>query len=216
MVLIVSEDSAMRDYLHTVLGSDYPVDAAESQEIALYMLQNGYYDLALVTSEADLDAYRKASPQTRIIVMDRQLNAQKAVQVLAGGSNAPAVDYLQFGNGNGNVLRERVGQWVFTLQYGDWSLDTRSKIGYYAGNPMADLQQLTPRDVAIFAVFIRNPNIPMSYERLVYLLDGTKVSNVRATSSLKTHIHHLRKKLEAVAGREVITSQARRGFIFTG
>lgn len=204
-ILVVDDDTHIGNLLEEALaGEGYGVLRAYSGSEALLVLSNARPDLILLDLMLPGLSGEEVLPRLGdipVIVVSAKVDVDDKVRALYGG----AVDYMtkpfQIRELLARVaahLRDRAGDRVEILRYGELSLDPETR-AVKAGEGEV---RLTRTEYAILKLLMRNEGRVISKSRL---LDEMSVETPDCTeSSLKTHISNLRRKLREADGEDHI------------
>jgi two-component system alkaline phosphatase synthesis response regulator PhoP len=223
-VLVVDDDPSIRSTLKEVLSREsHQVTTAESGEEALNLMRGTTFDLALLDLKmAGMDGLslmkeiRRRSPATGIIMLTGYATLESAIGALRQGAH----DYL-LKPCEPEVLKNSIRdglkkQWrdlrrkelddsdYFEsstddamngdrfLHVGDLLIDLRKHIMTMRGEPVS----LTPTEFSVLVSLAESAGTVLRCEELVSRAQGYECPEQEARTIIKTHISHLRQKLE--------------------
>lgn len=214
-IAVIDDDLPIGDTLEALLRQEgYGVLRAYSGTEALYLLASRRPDLVLLDLMLPGLSGEAVLPQIRgipVIVLSAKGDVQDKVELLRGG----AVDYVTKPF-HPQELLARVAAHLRTpaapnapLSFGPLRLDPLAHTVTAAGQST----RLTKTECAILKLLMQNPNQALSKG---VILDRISLDTPDCTdSSLKQHVSNLRKKLNALCGRDFIQSVWGIGFILT-
>lgn len=199
-LLLVEDDfSLARGLERALLAKSYTVDAVNSGEAALFIIENTTPDLVILDiGLPDIDGLtvlarlRKTHPTLPVLI----LTARDAINDKVAGLDKGADDYLTKPfDIEELVARLRVFERRAStdnnneLSIGPVDLDIAAHVVRLNGHPLA----LSSKEYKILRVLMENSGKIMSREQLEQKLYswGEEVSS----NTVEVHIHHLRKKL---------------------
>ena len=214
-IAVIDDDLPIGDTLEALLRQEgYGVLRAYSGTEALYLLASRRPDLVLLDLMLPGLSGEAVLPQIRgipVIVLSAKGDVQDKVELLRGG----AVDYVTKPF-HPQELLARIAAHLRVpaapdapLSFGPLRLDPLAHTVTAAGQSA----RLTKTECAILKLLMQNPNQALSKG---VILDRISLDTPDCTdSSLKQHVSNLRKKLNALCGRDFIQSVWGIGFILT-
>jgi DNA-binding response OmpR family regulator len=155
-----------------------------------------------------LERYRDISPSLDVVVLTAHPTYDTAVFSLSGGSDAPAIEYLEKPVDSRKLISV-VNALAAQVELGPWRIDRIRKIPYYNDKEF----HLAPQLVTVFEYFLRRPNQRYDYPHIALMLTGQKMDRPEAKAMLKSQMWRLRNTLDEVSGqRDVIDSINEQGF----
>ena len=214
-IAVIDDDLPIGDTLEALLRQEgYGVLRAYSGTEALYLLASRRPDLVLLDLMLPGLSGEAVLPQIcgiPVIVLSAKGDVQDKVELLRGG----AVDYVTKPF-HPQELLARIAAHLRVpaapdapLSFGPLRLDPLAHTVTAAGQSA----RLTKTECAILKLLMQNPNQALSKG---VILDRISLDTPDCTdSSLKQHVSNLRKKLNALCGRDFIQSVWGIGFILT-
>ncbi|MDI6694239.1 MAG: response regulator transcription factor [Anaerolineales bacterium] len=220
MKLLIIEDEA--DFANALARGlrrqGYAVDITTDGEQGLELAEVNEYDLLILDLNLPgmdgLDICRQLrSKQPRLLIL--MLTARSRLEDKVAGLDLGADDYLikpfHFEELSARIralLRRDLRVREPVLCAGDLKLDPASRIAWQGKRRL----ELTTKELAILEYLMRHPGEVISQEELIEHVWGEDVNLF--TSSVRTHIHSLRRKLGDMAEKprfiETVTAQGYR------
>jgi DNA-binding response OmpR family regulator len=217
-LLIVDDDTALRQSLAEQLAADFETQQADSAAAALAAVQGARFDAILLdVGLPDMDG-RDVCRQLRqsgITVPIVMLTAAAAEADTITGLEAGANDYVTKPFRLGELLARLRAQ----LRSHEASTEAVFAIGPFSFQPAAKLLvengsrkkiRLTEKEVAILRYLYRAGDQPVSRETLLGEVWGYNAGV--NTHTLETHVYRLRQKIERDPGRAEILITAPGGY----
>jgi DNA-binding response OmpR family regulator len=229
-ILIVDDEDTLRYFLRRTLEAQgYWVSEASDGQVALDLLANECFDLALIDLRmAGVDGvevmrqFRQRSPDTQIIIVTGYASVPSAVEALRQGAH----DYLTKPFNTEELLasvadglaqrhatppsdtRPRPPQ----VTYGDITLD----YNMHHVTRGQDILDLTLTEFDLLACLMESPNTALDSVNVLKQIRGYEASESEARAIVRVHVHRLRQKLEPdpAAPRYVMTVAGGR-YVFT-
>ncbi len=218
-ILLVEDEKALREALRDTLATcGYTVDCRENGEDALDALCTGGYDVALLDRMLPgmdgLDALRearRAGVRTPVLM----LTALDAVGDRVAGLDAGADDYLAKPFATEELLA-RVR--ALSRRPAEWEAETRLVRGDVELRPdsriltgPAGAHTLSQRECAMLELFLRNPGVTLSRERILLYVWGPE-SDVES-GNIDNYIHLVRRRLRLVGSRMELVTRRGAGYL---
>ena len=217
-ILVVEDEANIADYLARGLREEgFAVDLALDGESALAALRSSTWDLIVLDwSLPDVDGlqvlrlFREQDRRTPVMF----LTARDQVADRVAGLNAGADDYLckpfdfeeLIARVHAMLRRRDLDGGASVITWEDVSID----VAHHRGERAGRLLDLTAKESALLAYFLRNPGRVLSRTRIY---DSVWGGVVGPSKTLEVHIAELRRKLEAHGPRLIHTIRGR-GYIF--
>jgi DNA-binding response OmpR family regulator len=123
-------------------------------------------------------------------------------------STRNVVDYLEKHQADPIDVVQKIESYLAYYEFGDFALDNRSRQALYKGQPI----EIGEAQMPLYELFLKRPDDFFTYQDLAREIEGQILELSDATNLMRNRIFRLRKKLEQIAGKEVIRSQAGIGF----
>lgn len=168
------------------------------------------YDLAVVdvddaAGRTFLGEYRRLAPRLSVVALSAEPTVEAAVAALAGGAQAPALDYIHKPEARlvgriDEIAHRQTGR----IERGLFLADTVSRAGFYDGERLA----LSDGEFDIYLAFMRHPYREVSYEELAQIVDAQEMTHEDAYTRYRSPVSRVRTELRRVAGRNVLSRHA--------
>ncbi|MBR4896661.1 MAG: response regulator transcription factor [Clostridia bacterium] len=210
VILIIDDDAHIREMLRqTLTGEGYTVFCAGSVPDALLVLADRMPDLILLDLMLPGLSGESLLPRIReipVIVISAKAEIADKVELLMSG----AADYLTKPFAMPELLARIAVQLRKTdgraLRFGNLTLEPDTLTARIDGREI----RLTRTECAILKLLMQSPNRPVGKSTI---LDRISADTPDCTErSLKQHISNIRRKLEAVGGRDYIEAVYGIGF----
>ena len=215
-ILVVEDDDAIADSLVRGLTEEgYAVALASDGESAEKALNAGPWDLVILDWGLPgtdgltlLRRYRRTGSAGSVLFLTARDAVSDRVRGLDGGADDYLVKPFDFDELLARVraLVRRQGR-TTALAFRDLRLDLASGRAERAGK----LLDLTPKEQAILAFFLRHPEQVLPKTRIYDHVWGESYDGPSNSNALEVHISELRRKLEA-HGPRLIHSLRGRGY----
>jgi DNA-binding response OmpR family regulator len=229
-ILIVDDEDTLRYFLRRTLQDEgYRVSEAADGQIALDLLENETFDLALVDLRmAGVDGlevmrqFRQRSPETQIIIVTAYASVPSAVEALRHGAHdyltkPVSTEELLVSVADGLARRgapapPQTGLTKTQLAYGDLTLD----YNMHQVTRQDQVLDLTPTEFDLLACLMASPNVALDSVTVLKQIRGYDASEGEARAIVRVHVHRLRQKLEPdpAAPRYIVTIAGGR-YVFT-
>ena len=182
----------------------HTADVALTADEALTHLASLEYSMVVVglpSAAAFLRKAKQVDVTLSAVVLSLSPSVADAVEVLRGGPNALAIDYIV--KPEPHLIRrvaEDIDAYFTRLHVGELMVDRKLRRAYWAGEEL----QLSPVEHAILTAFAAKPWQDITYEELAQAVYEKPVAHGRAMRMLRAPLSRLRSKLSAAAGRDVI------------
>lgn len=182
----------------------HTADVALTTEDALTRVASLEYSMVVVgipSAASFLRKARQADPTLSAVVLALSASVPDVVEVLRGGPNALAIDYII--KPEPHLIRrvaEDIDEYFTRLHVGELVVDRKLRRAFWGGEELS----LSPVEHAILATFALKPYQDITYEELAQAVYEKPVAHSRAMRMLRAPLSRLRSKLAAAAGRDVI------------
>jgi len=221
-ILVVDDESALRDQLRQTLGrQQYRVDTAANGEEALDKLCNDTYDLVLLDimmpgldGMAVLREMRRVGLHTPVLMLTARGDTDDRVQGLDQGAD----DYLAKPFSMAELLARirsllrRQGGRDPVMTVGHLTLDTVSRTVTSQGHPVP----LTSKEFAILEFLFYNQGRAVSRFNLAEHVWGDDFDPFTMSNFIDVHMKNMRKKTADAAGASIVRTIRGVGYIIDG
>lgn len=156
-----------------------------------------------------LSSIREDNPASRTVIVTDSPAWQEATSVLRGGAGSLAFDYLDVGDGRFTDRLTKTIDDMNIVAYGGLEVSLTSWVTHWRGQQV----NLTQIESQVLSVFLRKPNQGLDYTEIAYAVYGERLSIDDGRSRLRTHIWMVRRKLQAVIGKNVIINRGQVGYV---
>lgn len=220
-LLVVEDERSLCQTIAEGLRMDgYEVDTCYDGIKAWELITVENYDLVILDLNLPgmdgmdvLRNVRKEDMETNILILSARGQLQDRVEGLDSGANDYLCKPFHFKELEARVrslTRRRVIQHKLILEYGELSLNTKTRIAYARGIELP----LTRKELGLLEYMMLYPDRPISQEELIqHVWDGSVDS---FSNSIRVHISALRKKLRGVLGYDPIINRVGQGYLIGG
>lgn len=216
-ILLVEDEKILSKYIAKGLSnSGYAVDAVYDGEEALYEYSVNGYDLIVLDLNLPkkdglevLREIREKDADIKILILSARNKVDDRILGLDEGANDYLIKPFDFGELEArirNLLRREFSQMPTVLSLADLHLDTGSRRVTYQGEEVS----LTRKEYGILEYLMLHKNQVVSAEEVTEHVWNNEFDPF--SSTLRYHIHSLKKKLNAVSGLDLIKTIHGQGY----
>lgn len=220
LLLVEDEEDLALVLAKGLRKSGYAVDIAADGEEALFGYEINSYDLIILDLNLPkldgLEVLRRIRAEdslTKVLILSARGRIDERVEGLDMGANDYLVKPFDFRELEARIrtlIRQDFVQQPAVLRLGELSADTRAKTAFLLGQPL----KLTKKEYALLEYLLFHQGAPVSAEELIEHIWDSEIDPF--STSVKYHIHSLKKKLERVdPDREYITNLRGHGYVLT-
>lgn len=217
-LLVVEDEEDMQEALcYGLRKRGYAVDASGDGADAAELCRINDYDLVVLDLNLPgldgmevLNYIHSLNKSTKVLILSARSEISDKITGLDGGASDYLTKPFHFDELEARIrvlLRRSFIQEEAALKCGNLLLDTNSKTVTYDGRPV----ELSMREFAILEYLMAGMGRPISAEELlehVWDSDADPFSN-----QVKVYISVIRRKLQAVTGKEIIRSIRGAGYV---